>query len=101
GWIADVTYERNQSVVLSFRWRTYYPPQRCYWYRVIRRGETTTSAPFTGDGGLYKQMIVTVDRHLKAKTPVNATNPITPRRVEAALVSPYVVNVFPKVFIVQ
>jgi hypothetical protein len=99
-WIADVTYERygaNASRYNTLR----DPAQRCHWYRVVRRGDTTESAALPGDSGLYKQMIVTVDRPLRAQTPLAGPNSTSPALVEAALVSSYVVNVFPKVIIVQ
>ena len=100
-WIADVTYERYQSGAAKYAGARD-QAQRCFWYRIIRRGDTTISNALTGDNGPYKQMLVTVDRPLRAQTPIiNGSNPPLAAAVEAALISPYVVNVFPKVFVVQ
>ena len=116
-WIADVTYERNANVVLtrflgfqqynpltsqaingSFgglqnpfnnaEWDNL-PAQRCFWYRVQK------VVPATNDSlAGFRSMIVYVDRTLQARTPLDAGgNPVT---VNAALISPYVVNVIPQ-----
>jgi type II secretory pathway pseudopilin PulG len=99
GYIADVTYERfNGAEVARF-----YPPsstgayaaQRCFWYRVAKKGDATTDTIYPG----YRQMIVTLSSDVRAKTQVVAgTNGATPVAINAALVSPYVVNVVSRVF---
>jgi hypothetical protein len=97
GWIADVTYERYQSDAITRYGVARDPAQRCHWYRVIRRSPTADDPEVAG----FKRMVVTVDRPLRAQTPLSGANSTLAARVEAALVSPYVVNVFPKVFIVH
>jgi hypothetical protein len=101
GFIADITYERNLTVDVS-RFQSaavagqveLYPGQRCYWYRVTKKTQVeaetgTTSAP-TAAG--YRRMVVTIDSPVKAKTLLKAGG--TPLHVNAALVSPFVVNTF-------
>jgi hypothetical protein len=108
GYIADVTYERFSSTEVSrfyntggnnVGWSTYYPAQRCYWYRVAKKTDVTSSQPRTGDSTSYREMTVTVASPLRAKTPLGASNTTggIPLVVNAALVCPYVVNVVPKV----
>jgi type II secretory pathway pseudopilin PulG len=103
-WIADVTYVGDQGTATG-RYEQFinaYPPQRCNWYRIVRRTDTSLGQPFKGDAETYKQMIVTVDRPVRAKTPIVFGNDgPEPYRTEVALVSPYVVNVFPRVFVVR
>jgi hypothetical protein len=117
-WIADVTYEqfharglRFNTVIgtefssLPFAPTEIYPAQRCHWYRVVR---TTDAEPETaGMGpplapGLYRRMVLTVETPVQSKTLLWGTRPSKaqgdPVFVNAALVSPYVINVFPKVF---
>lgn len=111
GWIADVTYERTNGAENT---RFYpannppaanepdgqYPAQRCHWYRIAKRGEVTTDSLDTG----YRQMVVTLTTDLRSKTQVIpgagglARQPIEPAHVNAALISPYVVNVVSRVF---
>jgi hypothetical protein len=103
GWIADVTYERlspqeprfddavRAAVPAGFEANEFYPAQRCYWYRIVRKGET--EGPING----YRQMAVTVESPLQARTLVwgagaNAGQPVF---TNVALVNPYIVNVFP------
>ena len=98
GWISDVTYERYSSTEVS-RWypsglTTYYPAQRCYWYRVAKKGEVTSDS--LGMDSSYRQMVVTLAAPVRAKTPINTNG--QPSHVNAALVSPYVVNVVSRVF---
>jgi hypothetical protein len=111
-WIADVTYERSSTEDVARFYSTpssltaamteYYPGQRCNWYRVTKKtdaeGEVpgTTAAPAQSG---YRRMVLTTDTPVKAKTLLQAGG--NPYHVNAALVSPYVVNVFPKVFYVR
>ncbi|MBX6314187.1 MAG: hypothetical protein IRY99_14915 [Isosphaeraceae bacterium] len=103
-WIADVTYERlfaneNARFYSAYANRTtYYPAQRCYWYQVAKVTPVAADPGFNGDPGPYRRMIVTVATPVRAKTEMTGGSPTTPN---AALVCPYVVNVFPKVFYVR
>lgn len=103
-WIADVTYER---VALEDQKRrvtdplgggagAYYPYQRCHWYQIAKRTDAAPGQAFTGDpGGVgYREMTVWVNTPLRALTLLDANG--HPYHVNAALVSPYVVNVFPR-----
>jgi type II secretory pathway pseudopilin PulG len=117
-WIADVTYERQASVVGSrfmgfpqyttsgtliqngptgglqnpFNYAEWdnLPAQRCFWYRVQKVN------PVTVDGTLAnaRSMVVYVDRSLQARTPLNGSG--QPYSVNAALIAPNVVNVIPQ-----
>jgi hypothetical protein len=105
-WIADVTYERNaaedfrraQTDLVGSGADRSYPYQRCYWYQVTKRnqpGPATNS--FKGDAAAgMREMVVWTDSPLMAFTLLQATgaNAGAPYHVNAALVSPYVVNVF-------
>lgn len=98
GWIADVTYERYSDTEVS-RWypaglSTYYPAQRCSWYRVAKKTEVTAGNPSGPQG--YREMTVTLASPVKARTPIG--NGGTALRINACLVNPYVVNVVPRVF---
>ncbi len=114
-WIADVTYERGQSLVLS---RFYFstsplvgydnplnksewdnlPAQRCFWYQV-QKVTPAQLDPQLGAKG-YRSMTVYVNRPLEAKTLLNVSNG-SPAVLNAALISPYVVNVIPQTFFVR
>jgi hypothetical protein len=107
GWIADVTYEQswseeNTRFGLGAPLLQLYPGQRCHWYRVIRKtdpiAETDPSVtdPVGANPGSYRRMVVTVGTSLKAKTLLTTTG--IPYHVNAALVNPYVVNVYSKIF---
>jgi hypothetical protein len=104
GWIADVTYERNNAADLSrfgpgVPLTLTYPGQRCHWYRVVRKGETenevvgSTTAPADAN---YRRIVLTIETPVLSKTLLQAGG--NPVHVNVALVSPYVVNVYPKVF---
>ena len=108
-WIADVTYERNQSVqgiptVLAGRWQVGdYPYQRCYWYQIVKRTEPVAEAAASGSSpavGLgqsgYRAMTVWINSPLKAQTLLNVQNG-QPAHTNAALIAPSVVAVFPRV----
>jgi hypothetical protein len=101
-WIADVTYEGVQAQA-DLRYNQYpgsYPSQRCYWYRVIRRTDAEPDPGLKGDPNIaFKRMTVTVDRKLRAKTPLDLA--MEPNRTQPAFFSPHVVNVYPKVFLIH
>ena len=105
GWIADVTYERNFNVDISrFQTlqvagqKTFYPGQRCYWYRIAKKTEAQPAVAFSTDPGAYRSMVLTLTTPVRAKTLLSLTTPPQPVHVNVALVSPYVVNVFSKTF---
>jgi hypothetical protein len=118
-WIADVTYERHALVVYNPQtgagrfmsnpngggpglgvenpfnngeWDNL-PAQRCFWYQV----QKVTQA--IDDVAPMRSMVVYVDRSLQARTLLNA--PGSPVYYNAALISPYVVNVIPQQFTVK
>jgi hypothetical protein len=116
-WIADVTYERNALTVYnpntqSGRFLTGNPPvglpnptnnnetdnvpaQRCYWYQVQKVTQAIDD-PYTNNNPPLRSMVVTVDRNLTGRTVLTAVG--TPAVFNAALISPYVVNVIPQQF---
>jgi len=102
-WIADVTYERHLVTAAS---RFGYAPssaQRCFWYQVSKvtpPADATGTLAFAGDPGPYRYMMVWTSSNLEAKTLLNA-NTGAPVVVNAALVSPHVVNVFPRSFMIS
>lgn len=106
GWIADVTYEQSRAEEAARFDGQLYPGQRCHWYRVIRKtdpiAETDPSVTdaVTTKGVTYRRMVVTVATSMKAKTLMgnNGSGPAMPYHVNAALINPYVVNVYSKVF---
>jgi hypothetical protein len=99
GWIADVTYERFTANDVT-RWAGgTYPGQRCYWYRVVKRTaaeDEGANTPAPAAAG-YRRMIVYVNSPVRARTPLAAGG--APLHLNAALVMPSVVNVFPKTVI--
>lgn len=114
GWIADVTYEQFSGSEGRFTSALFnavptaaefYPAQRCHWYRVVRKGQIedeiagVTAAPSSNN---YRRMVVTIEDPVKSKTLVwgttAAANAGSPVFTNVALVSPYVVNVFPVSF---
>jgi len=108
-WIADVTYERQQQLDLAkFQFGGTLgsggpPAQRCYWYQVSR---VTTPADLAGSPysaiGAGRYMFVSTSTPLKAKTLLYINGKQTvPYHVNAALVSPHVVNVIPRTFVMQ
>lgn len=100
GWIADVTYERDSRVIdptKGNRFPYLYPAQRCYWYQVSKKSEVTASAQFVTGEIAYRQITVFVTTPLRAMSRMNFTvSPVVPYHVEAALVMPSVVNVYPR-----
>lgn len=96
GWIADVTYERTTT--RSGRFSGPYPPQRCFWYQIAKRTDPSDGGSFPGDSSVtYRQMTVWTSTPLRAMTPLNfAGTSTSPIHVEAALIMPSVVNVYPR-----
>jgi hypothetical protein len=99
-WIADVTYERNfqedfqRGVTDAMTSGAFYSYQRCYWYQVAKRTQPGPGTPLTGDAGVnYREMTVWTSTPLRAFTLLDSGTG-HPYHVNAALVSPYVVNVF-------
>jgi len=108
GWIADVTYEPYLSTTVSRFMQDFdgdgrpdvdHPGQRCHWYRIVQRSEVTD--PVVADPGLsgltnMEAMIVTVDRPVVSKTLLKKNGAgYQPVHVNAALIAPEVVAVFP------
>jgi type II secretory pathway pseudopilin PulG len=120
-WIADVTYERNQQLVLSRflswggaiganqpaglpdpinngEWDNL-PAQRCFWYqvqRVTQPAAATGNLQFPSDAAPYRYMMVYINSTVQARTVLNAGG--QPLHRDAALICPYVVNVIPQTF---
>lgn len=105
GWIADVTYERvkqidfDRQVAVAPSGITY-PNQRCHWYQVVKKSLPDVAEDFGEGVGAYRSMTVVVGSNLQAKTPMTISTGF-PLHVNVALVSPYVVSVFPKTFITR
>ena len=110
-FIADVTYERSQTVVLSRffsnngagwpnplnkgEWDNL-PAQRCFWYQVQKVNPAQYDPAL---GATFRSMTVYVNRPLDAKTLLDGSgNPVV---LNAALICPYVVNVIPQTFFVR
>lgn len=103
-WIADVTYERNATLdnqrsttdPVKGGAQQFFPYQRCYWYQVAKRTTAGPGISLSGDpsGVTYRQMVVWTTAPLRAFTLLS--NSGSPIHVNAALVSPYVVNAFPR-----
>lgn len=101
GWFADVTYERDATIdntrtaIDGVQGGAVYPYQRCYWYQVAKR---TQAGPSTLAG--YRELTVWTSTPLRAFTLLNrSTDPAvngTPYHLNAALICPAVVNVFPR-----
>ncbi|RUL82038.1 type IV pilus modification PilV family protein [Tautonia sociabilis] len=121
-FIADVTYERYQettpAVVSSYPsdpsgrpiplTRNYlpdnpltgwngarYPGQRVHWYRIVQKGEVEIDPDVAG----HRRIIVRIDTPVQAKTRLvpDGSGGVSSAVPEAALINPYVVNVFPVV----
>jgi len=100
GWIADVTYERNESVgrknflidVDPTSKAGSPPAQRCHWYQVRRASPPADSATFAG----MRYTLIQTTQKLQAKTLLQADG--TPYHNNVALVSPHVIGVVPKTF---
>jgi type II secretory pathway pseudopilin PulG len=103
-FIADVTYERyvagssshyprdlyDQTGAVVLRQGVKYAGQRIHWYRIVQRGEVEIDPDVPG----HYRRIVRVDTSLRAKTRLIRNTGSSPVP-EAALINPYVVNVFP------
>jgi type II secretory pathway pseudopilin PulG len=112
-WFADVTYERNENLVVSRFSQTgtwpvigvpnplnnnewdNLPAQRCFWYQILKLNPPADDPNLAG----YRSMTVYVDRKLNAKTLLNGTG--QPIFQNAALICPFVVNVIPQTFFVR
>jgi type II secretory pathway pseudopilin PulG len=102
-WIADVTYERNQTTSDLRAGKAsalppaapVYPMQRCHWYQVARKGDAQASA-IAG----YREMVVYTATPLRSRTLLQNT-PATPVYLNAALFMPSVVNVYPRTVYVR
>jgi len=122
-WICDVTYERQNLVVLnrSLSFQQYdpasgnlipntfgglqnrnnnwewdnLPAQRCFWYQVQKVNTPANDPTIAG----FRSMVVYVDRSLAAKTVLNGAG--QPAVLNAALIAPNVVNVIPQQFTVR
>lgn len=104
-WVADVTYERQAGVASTRFPNSPGSAQRCYWYRVTMAGTVTsvvgTSYRFSTLPGPYRYMVVHVDSPLQVRTLLTMRNGVVePYAVNSALVSPHVVNVVPRTFVV-
>jgi hypothetical protein len=119
-WIADVTYERNALTVYnpntqSGRFLNGSPPvgvfnpfnnqewdnlpaQRCFWYQV-QKVLPASDDPYTNNNPRLRSMVVYVNQTLQARTILSG--PGTPVVLNAALLSPHVVNVIPQQFTVK
>ena len=109
-WIADVTYERfderdtaRKTSATGVVGLVAYPGQRCHWYQVAKKTPAQPAIRFNGDatGVLYRSMTVLVNSPLRARTLLDNSSVALkghPYHVNVALVSPYVINVFPKTF---
>jgi hypothetical protein len=98
-WIADVTYEvslKNDLAIRTFEstnGMTVYPNQRCYWYQVAKKTAPDTDVSSGAPAG-YRSMTVWVTTPLQAFTLLGAGG--KPHSLNAALIMPSVVNVFPR-----
>ncbi|MDG3003327.1 type IV pilus modification PilV family protein [Paludisphaera mucosa] len=104
-WVADVTYERLQPLAISrFQFKTSTgerqpPAQRCFWYQVQRAtpAADTAGTPFAAFGNGRYSLVYTRTK-LQAKTLWDMANDV-PYHVNVAMVSPYVVGVVPRTFV--
>ncbi len=95
GFIADVTYERYSGNLPTRFAGSRYPAQRCYWYRVVRKSAAAADPVVPG----YRFMTVVLDSPVQAKTAFNSNTGAM--QINAALIMPSVVNVFPKLIYVR
>jgi hypothetical protein len=114
-WIADVTYERQATLVQSrfygfgangvpgglLNWANKgewdnLPPQRCFWYQVQKVNPPTID-PALGAG--YRSMVVYVNQNLQSRTVLSSAG--HPLYINAALIAPNVVNVIPQTIFVR
>ncbi|SIO60115.1 hypothetical protein SAMN05444166_6272 [Singulisphaera sp. GP187] len=98
-WFADVTYERAATVErqrmiadpIAGKLELLYPYQRCHWYRIAKRTQPNASTTLPG----YRELTVWTINPLYAFTLLDVATG-DPIHVNAALISPYVVNVYPR-----
>lgn len=98
-FICDVTYERSAPIVRAGRFPGIYQPQRCNWYQVAKKTEVTEeTVALGGEVGTYRRMNVWVTTPLRAQSLLSfpGGGPAVPTHVEAALIMPSVVNVYPR-----
>jgi type II secretory pathway pseudopilin PulG len=89
GWIADVTYERN-ATVSNARFTGTYPGQRCHWYQIAKKSEVIADV-----ANSYRQITVWTTTPLRAMSLMDFST-CQAVHVEAALIMPSVVNVYPR-----
>jgi type II secretory pathway pseudopilin PulG len=112
-WIADVTYERQfptmvnrflnggnpavgvTNILNNGEWDNL-PAQRCFWYQV-QKVIPAIDDLYSNNNPPMRSMVVYVDRSLNARTVLNGLG--QPVHYDAALISPYVVNVIPQSFV--
>jgi hypothetical protein len=77
--------------------------QRCFWYQIAKVSPIESSPAYTTDGNQpYSQLSLSVTASLQALTPIAFGSPTyEPLHVNAALVSPYVVNVYARTFYIR
>jgi len=92
GWIADVTYEPTFATYTKRALNTKTSFARCYWYQVAKRVDPQPDPAFAG----YRSMTVTLTAPVRTRTTVDATG--TPLQVNAALIMPSVISVYPRAF---
>jgi hypothetical protein len=121
-WIADVTYERQQQVVLTrfLSWTQGYgnnpnapgglpnfankyewdnlPAQRCYWYQVQKVGTPATDATVPNSPN-HRSVVVFVNQNLISRTVLQTGG--QPAYVNAALIAPNVINVIPQTIFIR
>ena len=99
-WIADVTYERTQTLATNrYVPGSLSPAQRCFWYQIAKRTEPSPATPTVSSivgGATYRQMTVWTTIDLDAQSMLYVGPPASPVNVEAALIAPSVVNVIPR-----
>jgi len=98
-WIADVTYERFENSDINNVYKgAVHPGQRMHWYRVAQRSQPEPDPQFPE----FRRMIVRVESPLEAKTLLTNNGGVaTPVFPEAALLHPYVANVFSKLVFIH
>ena len=81
------------------------PAQRCFWYQVQKALPAVTATGnmiFSTDGQTFRYMVVYVDSSLQARTLLTLNDgAVQPYALNAALISPFVVNVIPQTVTVR
>ncbi len=93
GWICDVTYEPS---VVNYKARvlnTATSFARCNWYQIAKRVDPQPDLVYTG----YRSMVVTLTAPVKVRTVLNVSDG-SPVHVNAALIMPSVISVYPRAF---